>query len=49
MTKKGSVISKGARQQNRKTKNNVEKSKTKEGTGNVQRNSNKEGENKNMG
>ena len=49
MTKKGNAMSRVARQQNEPNQNNVQKAKTKEGTGDVRRNNNKEGESKNIG
>ena len=47
--KKGNAISRVAGQQNEPNQNNVRTAKTKEGTGDVRRNNNKEGESKNMG
>ena len=48
-TKKGNAMSRVAGQPNEQNQNNVEKLKTKEGTGNVRSNNNKEEESKNMG
>ena len=49
MNKKGNAMGRDAGQQNEPNQNNVEKAKTKKGTGDVRRNNNQEGDSKNMG
>ena len=49
VTKKGNAMSSVAGQQHEPSQNNVRKAKTKERTGDVRRNNNKEGESKNLG